>query len=109
MLECWPPVTRGLGLSDPQLYTVECATIGAGCLFRMRHTMTGRHQVELTRADELLGAEAVAMQDFARQKPRHRVQPGVRVRSDVDAVGLGHLGRPHVVGITPGAYHPAVA
>src|SRR5215469_16070504 len=45
----------------------------------------GRHEVELTRPDQLLAAKAVPVQHVAGEQPGHRLQPDVRMRRDVHA------------------------
>ena len=49
----------------------------------------------------MLGAKAVAVQHGSLHQPCHGLQPGVRVRADIQACGLSDLGRPHVVGEAP--------
>ena len=71
--------------------------------------MAGGHQVELARADHLLGAEAVAVQEFAGQQPGDGLQADVGVRADVEAVVLGDRGGAHVVDEAPGADRAAGA
>ena len=41
------------------------------------------------------------MEDLTVEQPGDRLQPDVRMRSDVDAVLLGHAQRPHVIHETP--------
>ena len=65
MLEGRRPVTGRRCLGDPQLHAMELAAVGAGRLLRVRHPVPGGHQVELPRFDELLAAEAVAVEDLA--------------------------------------------
>ena len=69
----------------------------------MRDAVAGGHQVQLARADHLLGAEAVAVQDFAGQQPGDGLQADVGMRADVEAVVFGDRGGSHLVDEAPGA------
>ena len=103
VLEAGVAVAEVVGLCDPELHALQRPAVGAGALLGVHHATTRGHQVHLARADELLRAEAVAVQHGALHQPRDRLQAGVRVRADVEARGLGDLGRAHVVGEAPGA------
>ena len=92
-----------VGLRDPELHPLQRPAVGAGVLLGVDDAPSRGHQVHLARADQLLRAEAVAVQDSALHQPRDRLQPRVRVRADVEPSGLGDLGRAHVVGEAPGA------
>src|SRR3954466_16122481 len=92
-------MSRGLGLCDPQLYAVHAAVVADLVVFGVRDAVTGGHQVELPRADGLLRAKAVGVNQLALEQPRHCVQTGVRVRSDRGAAAW--TGRTEVVGETP--------
>ena len=74
----------------------------AGGLLGVGDRAAGGHQVELAGFDDLLGAEAVAVQDLSVDEPGDGLQPGVRVRPDVQSAVLGDVGGAHVVGEAPG-------
>src|SRR4051812_17393006 len=95
------------GLRDPELHAVQVAPIAVGRLFGVRDALSGCHEVELPRADRLLGADRVAVQQLTGDEPRHGVQADVRMRADLDSAELVHSNRPHVVGEAPGANRPA--
>jgi hypothetical protein len=95
------PVTRLLGLGHPQLDAMQLAPVPAGRLLGMGHPTTGGHQIQLPSPYDLLGTEAVAMQDLAGHEPGDGLQPDVRVRTDAEAALLGDRGRTHVVGEAP--------
>ena len=103
VLERRRPVARGVGLSDPQLHAVQHTSIPAGRLLGVRDTVAGGHQVQLAGPDHLLRTEAVAVEDLTVEQPRHRLQPDVGMRSDVDAVLLGDQRRSHVIEEAPRA------
>jgi hypothetical protein len=73
----------------------------------VRDTVTGRHEIQLTRSDELLRTEAVAMQELSTEKPRHGLQAHVWMRRDVDGSVRAQRHRPHVIDETPRAYGPS--
>ena len=49
----------------------------------------GGHQVDLAGTHHRVVAGAVAVLDLAGEQPAHRLQPGVRVRRDAHATGVG--------------------
>src|SRR5690606_8746343 len=49
----------------------------------MGDSPTGRHQVELARANHLLGAERIAVERFSLEEPRHGGQTDVRMWPDL--------------------------
>jgi hypothetical protein len=102
VLERGGTVAGPLGLGDPELDAVQHAAEAAGRLLGVGDAVPGGHEVQLAGADELFGAEAVAMQHLARQQPGDGLEPGVGVGADVQAGGLGHQRRAHVVGEAPG-------
>ena len=85
VLERRRPVSRRLGLSDPQLDCVQRAAVRPRCLLGVGDAVARRHHVELTGPDRLLGAEAVAVHDLAVEQPRDRLQPDVRMGADLHA------------------------
>ena len=101
-------VAGRLRLGHPQLHAVELAAVAAGRLLGVGDAVPGGHQVELPGPDDLLAAEAVAVQDLAGDQPGDRVQAGVRVRADIQTLGLGDQLRPHVVGEAPGPHGPSL-
>ena len=107
VLERRRPVAGGLGLRHPQLDAVHAGpTRGAGRLFLgVRHAVPRGHQVELAWADQLLAADAVAVQELALHQPRHGVQTHVGVRADQHR--RGRRCRTEVVGEAPRAHRAA--
>ena len=65
--------------------------------------VAGGHQVELAGPDHRVVAGAVAVLDLAGEQPAHRLQPGVRVRRDAHAAGVGDVVGAVVVEEAPGA------
>ncbi len=85
VLEGGVAVTGRLRLGHPQLHALERAGVAAGRLLGVGHPPAGGHQVQLAGPDDLLGAEAVAVQGLARGQPGDGLQAGVRVRADGEA------------------------
>src|SRR5690606_10470395 len=54
-----------------------------GAAFRVHDTAASRHPVHFTGTDHEIGAEAVAVADFALEEPADRGQANVRVRAHV--------------------------
>jgi hypothetical protein len=92
-----------LGQRNPQLDALQPAAVVAGGLLRVAHRVARGHQVELAGLDDLLGAEAVAVEHLTVREPGDGLQADMRVRSDIQATVLGDVGRAHVVGEAPGA------
>src|SRR5262249_56341044 len=74
----------------------------------------GRYEIELPGPDHLLVAEAVTVQRFALDQPRHGLKPDMRMRSDIHrlarpegerAIVIEKAPRPHEP--TPGAWQRA--
>ncbi len=78
-------------------------------LLRVGDSPAGRHQVELTRSDHLLAAEAVPVQHVAGQQPGHRLQPDMRVRRHHHSGDAVDRHRPVMVDEAPGAHAPPQA
>ena len=109
VLEGWWAVPGGRRLGDPQLDAVDLASIAAGALFGVGHAVAGGHEVELAGRDDLLGAERVAVQRFARQQPGDGLQADVGMRRDAETAFVDGRGA-HVVDEAPrtdGASSPA--
>ena len=66
VLEGGRAVPGPLGLGHPQLGPVHLAAVVAGGLLGVGHAVPGGHQVELAGPDDLLAAEAVAVQHLRR-------------------------------------------
>jgi hypothetical protein len=66
----------------------------------------GRHQRELPGAEPDVAAEGVAVVDLALEQPRHRLQPGVRMRRDLHAGPGGDVVGAVVVDERPRTHHP---
>jgi hypothetical protein len=98
-------VSVHIGLSGrqrhPQLHAVQRPLRARWGVFRVRDAVPGRHQVELSRADQLLVAECVLMQHVARDQPADRLQTGVRVRGDAHPGTSGDVAGSVVIGETP--------
>ena len=65
----------------------------------------GRHQVDLAGTDDLLIAEAVAVENFPGQRPGEGLQRGMRMRSDAQPFAARRVYRAEVIEKTPGADH----
>jgi hypothetical protein len=63
-------VASVFGLGDPELYAVQRALVLAGRLFGVRDAHARRHQVQLSRSEQLLGAQAVVVYRLALNEPR---------------------------------------
>jgi hypothetical protein len=96
-----------LGERGPELDAFQGAAVVAGGLLGMGGRAAAGHQVQLPGLDDLLGAEAVAVQHLAVGQPGDGLQPDVRVRPDVEPAVLGDVSRDDVVGVTPGAHRAA--
>lgn len=80
---------------DPQLCRVQLLAVVQRIL-GVGDAMSSGHQIDLARADDLLVAQAVAVQDLALDQPGEGLQADVRVRADVHALaGL----EPHGAGV----------
>ena len=64
-----------------------------------------RHPVQFAGTDRLLVAEVIAVHELAVEQERHRRQPDVRVRANVDAVTRLELRRTHVIEKDEGPDH----
>jgi hypothetical protein len=71
----------------------------------MSHAPAGRHPVDLAGSDRLQRAQAVAVQDLARQQVGDRRQADVRVRSVVEPVTQQELGRADLIEEDEQAHH----
>jgi hypothetical protein len=101
VLEIATGIPVRVGQGHPQLDTVEDRGVRGGHL-RVRDAVAASHQIELSGADERMGAEAVTVLDRAAEEPAHRLQPCVRMRRQVHAA-RSDLDRSVVVGEAPGA------
>ena len=86
----------------PQLNPVQHSGFGGRDL-GVRDAPAGRHQVEFTRPDHRVRADAVPVLDLPLEQPAHGLQTGVRVRRDRHAAGIGDPLRPVMIGEAPGA------
>ena len=76
-------------------------------LLGVGHPVAGRHEVQLAGPDELLGAQAVEVEQLAGHQPGHGLQAHVRMRPDAERPArLGPDGA-DVVGEAPGPHRPA--
>lgn len=96
-------MSGALGLGHPKLDAVQLTPVPTSGLLGVRHALTGSHQVELPRPDDLLGPEAVTMQHLTGDEPGDGLEPDVRVRANVDTSLLGDRRRTHVVREAPRA------
>jgi len=72
----------------------------------MRDPQAGSHEVELTRPDQPLAAEAVRVKSLAFDQPRHGLQPDMRMRPDIHRLAGSERERAIVVEKAPRADHP---
>ena len=100
MLKAWGDVAMAVRQGDPQLCCVHSQGLG---FFRMSNAVAGRHEVDLSGANELLAAQAVAMQHFTFDHPGKSLQPNVRVRPDLHA-WRGRNGRAGMIEKAPSPY-----
>jgi len=73
---------------DPKLDAVKNPATPEGSEFRMRNTSTGAHQIHFPWNDTCARSEAILVQDLTVEKPRHRLEPDVWMRSDVHGFAL---------------------
>jgi hypothetical protein len=98
VLERGLTVTGRFRLGDPELCAAERwmrGELGVG------DPVTGGHQVQLARADHLLGAERVGVQRLALEQPRHGREADVRVRPDFERVRIIHVDRSEQIDEAP--------
>ena len=84
---------------NPQL---GCMHLGGLAFFGVRNAPPGRHQVDLPRANNLLAAQAVAVQHFAVNHPGEGLQANMGVRANLHA-GRWWFGRACMVQKAPGS------
>ena len=102
-------VADPVGQGYPQLHAVQPRRAVRPGDLAVHDAPPGGHQVELTRADQRLRSQAVAMLDRALQQPADGLQAGVRVGPDLHPRPLSQLLRPVVVQEAPGPDHPHLA
>ncbi len=86
---------------NPQLNTLHHSAIVVNSLFGVRDPDSRRHEVDLSRSDDLLTPERVAVQGGTLDEPGDRGETVVGMRCDVEArVGSDREG-PEVIGETP--------
>jgi hypothetical protein len=90
------------GQRDPQLRGVQPGLVGQRFL-GVRDAVARGHQVDLAGADDLLVAQAVAVQHLAFEHPGEGLQRRMRVRPHAQAPAGRKVRRPGVVQKTPGA------
>ena len=73
-------------LRHPELHAVQRSLVATRRLLGVRDAAPGGHEVELAGPDDLLGAEAVPVQDLAVEQPGDRLEPDVGMRPDVEPV-----------------------
>jgi len=96
-------VASGIWLGDPELHSVKSATVVVGVFFSVDHPITGAHEVQLSRLNELLGPEGVFVQELSGKDPSRRLKSDVGVRSNIDRYLGVKLGRAHVIHKAPSA------
>ena len=74
----------------------------------VRHALTGRHEVELTRTNRLDRSQVVPVEDLPLDEPGHCLQADVRMRADVHAAITAGGSGTEVVGEAPGADGPTL-
>ena len=82
VLECRLSMSSAVGLGDPQLDPVQFGRRTDRGFLGMRDAISRGHQVELTRANDLLVSKAIAMQHLSRQEPRHCLETDMGMRPD---------------------------
>ncbi len=95
------PIAGGLRLGHPELEAVERAGGAGRCLLGVGHAPAGRHQVELAGLDELLAAEAVAVEHLPSSTQVTVCSPMCGCGPTRIAASR-HVGRPEVVDEAPG-------
>jgi hypothetical protein len=93
-------------LGHPQLNQVELAPVATRVLLGVGHPVTRRHQVQLAGPDDLLGSEAVPVDDLAGEEPGNGLQSHMRVGRDVVCRGFRDRGRSAVVHEAPSSNRP---
>ena len=102
MLEGGRTVPGRVGLGHPELDGMDL--LGpSGVLLGVRHAMARRHEVQLAGPDELLGAQAVEVQQLSRQQPGHGLEAQVGMGPDAEGGARLRRDRPGVVQEAPGA------
>ena len=91
------------GWATQSCSALQLAVVAPGALLGVRDPVPGGHQVQLAGHDDLLGPERVAVQRLALEQPGDRLQTDVRVRGDIEAMGLVDRGGTHVIDEAPGA------
>ena len=88
-------------LGDPQLDGMDL--LGPGrVLLGMRDPVARRHEVQLAGPDELLGAQAVEVQQLPRQQPRHGLEAHVGMRPDAEGQARLHRDGADMIEEAPG-------
>ena len=103
MLESRIDQAAGVGQRDPELNAVQGRVVLGRRLLGVRDASPGRHQVELTRPDQLLGAQAVPVQHVPCQQPGDRLEADVRMRRHVHPGHAVDVHRAVVIDEAPGA------
>jgi hypothetical protein len=94
-------VSRPFGQRYPELHSTQRSRVVARRLFRVRDPSSGGHQIQLARSDDAFVPETVAMKDLAVEKPRHGLQPDMRMWRDVHRFRSGEGERTVAVEKTP--------
>ena len=103
MLEGRRAVAGRSRLGHPELDGVDLLGPG-GVLLGVGHPVARGHEVQLPRPDELLGAQAVQVEQLAGHQPGHGLQAQVRMRPDAERpTRLGPDGA-DVIGEAPGPH-----
>ncbi|MNP16928.1 hypothetical protein D3C76_1093440 [compost metagenome] len=104
VIEARPGVLIALWQSNPELGGVQVGVARQG-LLGVGDTAPGRHQIDLARADHLLAAQAVPVEDLPRQHPGEGLQGDMGMGPHVQPGGAGgEAGRPYVIEKAPGPY-----
>ena len=100
MLEAGRYIAMAVGQGNPQLGRMHAQCLG---LFGMGNAVASRHQIDLAGADDLLAAQAVAVQHLALDHPGESLQADMGMGADLHA-GRRWEGRAGVVEEAPGPY-----
>ncbi|MNZ84542.1 hypothetical protein D3C78_1033040 [compost metagenome] len=104
VIEAGRGVLIRLGQGYPELGGVQVGVAGQG-LLGVGYAPSCRHQIDLARADHLLAAQAVPVEDLPCQHPGEGLQGDMGMGPHVQPGGVGgEAGRPYVVEKAPGPY-----
>ena len=101
-------VTLRIEERDPELDAVETPTVVPRRLFSVCDPGTRRHDVDAVGPEHRFVAQAVVVNHFAVEEPRHRLQTDVRVRGHVHRLPLAERQGSEAIEKTPRPDHPPI-